>query len=297
MTAPADPAAPTGPSGGTGPAWRAVLRRPRIVVPLVMVGMIVLVAVAPGPFAGIFGAGDPTVCDVARSRELPSPGHPFGRDVQGCDLYTHVVYGTGASVSIAVLVTLGCLLVAGVLGPLAAYRGGWVDSLVGRAIDVFLGFPQLVGLIVVLTVIPVRTVPVLSAVLVLFSWPYLTRLMRASALSVVARGYVRAAEGAGAGPLDVLARHVLPNAAGPVLAVSGLTMAGVITSESALTFLGVGLQIPSISWGVQLAAAQGVFRTDPHLLVFPAAALTVAVLAFVLLGEGLRDALDPRAAR
>ncbi|ANY07183.1 ABC transporter permease [Pseudonocardia sp. HH130630-07] len=284
MAAPADPAARVRRTRGTV----------QIAVPAALIALIVLVAVFPAPFAGLFGAGDVTDCDLALSRQGPSPGHPFGLDVQGCDLWAQVVHGTRASVSVGVLVTLGCLLVAAVLGTLAAWYGGWVDSAIGRLIDVFLGFPQLVGLIVVLTVVPVRTVPVLAAVLVLFTWPHLTRVMRASALGVVGSGYVRAAEGIGAAGPRVLLRHVLPNAAGPVLAVAGLTMAAVITSESALTFLGVGLQAPSISWGVQLATAQTAFRSHPHLLVFPAAALTVTVLAFVLLGDALRTRLDPR---
>jgi oligopeptide transport system permease protein len=286
-----------GPGGpvSTGPLRvRRPLLRPRVLLPAAVVVLVIAVAAFPGAFAGWFGHGDPRQCDLANSRGGPTSGHPFGFDIQGCDLYANVVHGARPSVFIGLCVTAGALLIAVVLGCAAAYFGGLVDSVVSRTMDVFFGFPVLVGQVVILNSVASRNAVVVAGVLVLFVWPYLTRLMRASALATVEQGYVKAARGLGAGPWRIITRHVLPNSASPVTAVVGLSVGGMITLESALTFLGVGLRQPTISWGVQLNTAQSAFRTDPHLLLFPSLFLTVTVLAFVLLGDALRDVFDPR---
>lgn len=264
----------------------------RLVIPAAVVGLVTIVALFPDLFAGWFGQGDPRSCNLADSGGAPVSGHPFGFDIQGCDLYANVVWGTRSSVAIALLVTGGSLLIAVVLGCLAAYYRGPLDAVISRTIDVFLGFPALVGMVVILTTLGRRDVLTVSAVLTLFVWPGLTRLMRSAALTTVNREYVKAARGVGASPFRILARHVLPNSFGPVGAVTTLAIGGIITAESALTFLGVGLRRPAISWGVQLNSAQDSFRNDPHLLLFPSLFLTVTVLAFVLLGDALRDTYD-----
>jgi len=284
-----------GPPPAPGPLR---LRRPllslRVLLPAGVVLLILVVAALPAAFAGWFGHGDPRECDLGSSRDGPRAGHPFGFDIQGCDLYANVVYGARPSVFIGLAVTLGSVLIAIVLGCAAAYYGRWVDATISRTMDIFFGFPVLVGQVVVLNSIASRNAAVVAGVLVLFVWPYTTRLMRSAALSTVEQGYVKAARGLGAGSWRTISRHVLPNSAGPVAAVVGLSVGGMITLESALTFLGVGLRQPTISWGVQLNTAQSAFRTDPHLLLFPSLFLTVTVLAFVLLGDALRDVFDPR---
>lgn len=278
---------------GPGPGRRPLLRL-RVILPAAVVLLIIAVAAFPGAFAGWFGHGNPRACDLAHSRGGPSPGHPFGFDIQGCDLYANVVYGAHPSVFIGLTVTAGALCIAIVLGCAAAYFGGVVDSVVSRTMDVFFGFPVLVGQVVILNSLASRSAAVVAGVLILFVWPFMTRLMRASALAAVEQGYVRAARGLGCGPWRVITRHVLPNSAGPVAAIVGLSVGTMITLESALTFLGVGLRQPTISWGVQLNTAQTAFSTDPHLLLFPSLFLTITVLAFVLLGDALRDVFDPR---
>ena len=265
-----------------------IMRRPAVIIGSVIIGCMLFMAAFPSVVAGFFGDSDPRACDLANSRGRPQAGHPFGFDVQGCDLYNNVVYGARASLTIGIAVIAGTVAISVVLGCAAAYYRGWVDSVIGRAADVILGFPVLVGLVVILQALDRRTVWTISFVLVLFVWPSVTRIMRSTALAVVDLDYVRAAREMGAGPIRIVARHVVPNAFGPVAAISVLLVGAIITTESALTFLGVGLQRPSISWGVQLASAQDSFRTDPHLLLFPALFLTVTVLGFVLLGDGLR---------
>ena len=276
------------------PRWE-ILRRPGVALPLLLVLLICAIAVAPQAFAGWFGHGDPRQCALANSRGTPRAGHPFGFDLQGCDLYANVVYGTRASLLIALLVTAAALAVAVVLGGLAGYLRGATDAVISRVMDVFFGFPALVGMIILLNTITTRSVWTVAAVLALFQWPPLTRVFRASVLSTSNIDYVVASREIGAGHLRVLVRHVIPNSIGPLAAIVSLTVGGIITAEAGLTFLGVGLKSPTISWGVQLNLAQRYLSTDLHLLLFPALFLTVTVLAFVLLGDGLRDALDPKA--
>ncbi|GLW99428.1 ABC transporter permease [Microtetraspora sp. NBRC 16547] len=272
----------------------ALLRRPGFVISSVFAVLVCVITVVPQVFAGLFGHGDPRRCDLADSGLPPTPGHPFGFDIQGCDLYSNVVYGARSSVAIAVLVTAGVLVIAVVLGGLAGYFGGWVDAVVSRVMDVFFGFPALVGMIVILQTLSVHNEVTVSLVLILFGWAGLARVVRGSVLATVNSEYVAATRGIGASVPRILLRHVLPNSIGPALVLSGLNVGLVIASESALTFLGVGLQTPAISWGVQLNTAQQYFTTNPHLLIFPSLFLTVTVLSFVLLGDALRDAFDPR---
>jgi ABC-type dipeptide/oligopeptide/nickel transport system permease subunit len=274
--------------------WRSLLRRPAFLVAAVVTVLVCAMAAFPQLFAGWFGAGDPRACDLSRSGLPPSAGHPFGFDIQGCDLYSNVVFGARSSVLVAVLATAGMLVIAVLLGCLAGYFGGWVDAVIGRITDVFFGFPALVGMIVILQTLSVHNEVTVAAVLVLFGWPTLTRVMRGSVLATSAREYVAAARGVGASTPRILLRHVLPNSFGPVGVLAGVSVGTVIASESALTFLGVGLRTPAISWGVQLNTAQQYFTTAPHLLIFPSLFLTVTVLGFVLIGDAMRDAFDPR---
>jgi ABC-type dipeptide/oligopeptide/nickel transport system permease subunit len=289
------PAAAEGPDEAASAApRRRWWLRPSFLIAAVCVLLVCGAAAVPRAFAGWFGHGDPHLCDLAESGQPPAAGHPFGFDIQGCDLYANVIYGARASVSIGLLVTAGILVVAVVLGGLAGYLRGWVDALISRVIDVFLGFPALVGMIVILETLSTHDAWTVSAVLVLFGWPAMARVMRGAVLATAQREFVAAARGLGVPPIRVLLRHVLPNSLTPLLVLSGLNIGAVIASESALTFLGVGLQTPAISWGIQLNTAQQYFVTEPHLLLFPAGCLAVAVLGFVLLGDVLRDAYDPR---
>lgn len=270
-----------------------ILRRPKLFIPFTIVVLLLLMALVPSAFAGWFGNGDPRECSIQHSGLPPTSGHPFGFDIQGCDLYANVIHGTRASITIALLTTVLSLVIALVLGSMSGYLGGFIDGAISRTMDVFLGFPSLVGMIVVLQSLGSNNVWSVSLVLALFSWPISTRVMRSSVLSVRNLDYISAARGLGAGPLRIVVRHVIPNSVTPLAVLASLSIGAVITAESALTFLGVGLRSPSISWGVQLNTAQEFFTTDLHLLLFPAAFLSLAVTSFVLLGDCLRDALDP----
>ena len=285
---------PGGGAIGKRGVWRTLRRRPLFWACAVIVGVLAVLAVLPGPIAGLFGSGDPLDCDITLSADPPSSGHPFGTDLQGCDIYSNVVYGARTSLSIGLLCTAMALLVAVVVGTLAGYRGGWVDALLSRLTDVFLGFPFILGAIVVLNSTAERTVLVVAAVLALFSWPTMARLVRSSVRQVRDAEFVNGARAMGLPTSRILLRYILPNAVGPVLAVATIMIGSVIVAESTLTFLGVGLQAPSISWGLQLASAQARFQNYPYMLLFPSLFLSATVIALIALGDLLRDALDPR---
>ena len=274
--------------------WARLKRRPLFWASASVVGLMLLVAAVPQAFAGWFGDGNPHYCNLIDSALSSRAGHPFGFDIQGCDLYANVIYGARNSISIGLLVTVIDLTIAVVLGSLAGFYGRVVDALVSRLGDVFFGFPFILGALVILDSLRSRNAVSVSLVLALFVWPPLTRLMRAGILSVKQMDYVVASRSLGARDWWVLRRHLVPNAVGSVVVIAAITIGAVIATEATLTFLGVGLQPPAISWGLQLANAQENFQAHPDLLLFPGLFLCVTVLAFLVLGECLQDALDPR---
>lgn len=256
----------------------------------VLVVFFVGISIAPGPLAGLFGHGDPRACDLKFSGQGPSSGHPFGYTTLGCDLYASVIHGARASIGVGLLVTLGTSVIAIAFGTLAGYFGGWVDSILSRVSEVVFAVPLLLGAIVILNSIEGRSVLMLSAVLVFFAWPTAMRVMRSSVLSVKHRSFVTAATSLGLSTPRILMLHVLPNTLGPIIVLATLQIGGVIAAEATLTYLGIGLQPPAQSWGLQLSSAQDYFTASPHLLIFPAVLLTLAVTGFVLLGEAVRGA-------
>lgn len=287
---PGDGSAPRRPATG----FSRMIRRPRFWLPAGVISLLVLISIFPAPFASLFGNGDPRVCDLMNSGGAPSAGHPFGFDVQGCDLYANVIYGATPSITIGIVVTVSAMLLAIILGLVSGYYGGWFDTILGRITDVFYGFPFMVAAIVILTAIGIRNIATVCITLAIFSWPTMTRVMRSSVMSAKNMEYVRAAKSLGASDWRILVVHILPNAIAPVVVLSSLSIGGIIAGEAGLTYLGVGLQPPSISWGLQLNTAQTYFNSNPHLLLYPSLFLSITVLAFVLLGDAVRDALDPK---
>lgn len=255
-----------------------------LVVAVSMLTLLVALAVVPGAFTRT----DPRACDLHRSREPPSLDHPFGIDTLGCDYLAQTIYGTRTSLSVAVLTLAVTVSVALVLGGLAGYRGGWLDTVVSRSTDAWASVPLLLGGVVVLTSTEQRGVLQVSLVLALFGWPAMVRLVRSSVKTTTSRDHVLAARALGAGSWRVLRRHVLPLSVRPLLAYASGFAGVVIAAEATLTYIGTGLQLPTISWGIMLFRAQDRVTQAPHLIVFPALALTFTVLAFVLLGEALR---------
>jgi len=272
--------------------WSKLRRNPEFWIGATLVAVFVLITIWPGSLAGLFGHGDPRDCSLTDSRRGPdaSGGHPFGFTIQGCDLFASVVYGAANSIIVGIVVTLGTALIAVGLGLLAGYFGGWVDTVLSRISEIVVSVPLLLGAVLVLNSIETRNVWFVSAVLIAFSWPTAMRVMRTSTISVRSRSFVTAAKALGLPTWRILLSHVVPNTFGPVIVLGTLQVGAVIASEATLTYLGIGLQAPALSWGLQLSQAEPYFASAPHLLYFPAAALTLAVAGFVLLGESVRQA-------
>lgn len=273
-----------------GDAWRQLRRNPLFVVSSALVLVLCVMAARPSLFTG----GDPHACDLANSLTRPDGRHWFGFDLQGCDYYVRVVYGARVSVFVGAVATGCALIVAVLVGSVAGYYGGILDALIMRVTDVWLAIPYLLFAIVILGALGSRGLLQVTVVLATLFWMTMLRLMRSAVLSVKELGYVQAARALGAGDLRIVARHILPNAIAPVIVYATITVGIVIASEATLSFLGVGLQLPAISWGLMIEVAQGYLLQAPHLLLFPALFLSVTVLSFILMGDALRDALDPK---
>lgn len=274
--------------------WPALRRRVMFWVSASILLLLALISLMPEVFAGLFGQPDPRACFLQDSSQAPSAEHVFGTDLQGCDVYSNVIFGARTSLFIGLAATVFALTVAVIIGTIAGFYGGVADKIISRLTDVFLGFPFILGAIIVLNSVGDPTPLVVATVLALFTWPTLARLVRGSVRAVRRMDYVSVAKGMGISDRRILATHVVPNAIGPVLAIAATMIGSVIVAESTLTFLGVGLRSPSISWGLQLANAQSYFGVSPHMLFFPALFLSVTVLALISLGDILRDSLDPK---
>ena len=280
--------APARPSGRRAGRWQG---RGQLIIASLVLGLLTLVALAPGLFTDV----DPRDCSLSRSLVRPSAEHPFGYDLQGCDYLAKTLYGARTSLGVTVLVVLGTTLIALVLGALAGYVGGRTDTVLTRLTDVWSGIPLLLGGLLVLSGTDDRGPLQVSLVLILFGWPAMVRVLRASVLEVRQRDFVTAARALGARPARLLLKHVLPHSVRPLI-VSASAYAGfIVAAEATLTFAGVGLARPTESWGIQLFEAQARVAVAPHLLVFPAMFLVTAVVGFVLLGEGLRRSPGERA--
>ena len=271
-------------------AWRDLKSSPLFWVSAAMISALVVIAAFPG----LFTTRDPSFCELSHSLEKPSTNAWFGYDFQGCDLYSRTLFGARASILVGVLVTLGTALLGGLIGAMAGYYGGWVDALLSRVVDIFFAVPLILAGLVFLSVFPDWGIWGVVLALTVFGWTTSARIMRSSVISTKGVDYVTAARALGAGTGRILSRHVLPNALAPVVVVAMISLGIFISVEATLSFLGIGLQPPTISWGIQISDGQRYFLTAPHILLFPAGFLMITVLSFILLGDAVRDALDPK---
>ncbi len=234
----------------------------------------------------------PTQCNLADSAQSPSSEHWFGTDILGCDYYTRVVYGARTSMEVGLVVGILTVLIALGLGSSSGYYGGKTDMIISRFADIWFSVPTTLGAILILSLFGGGGPVVVALVLVFFGWPDMTRLVRSTVIGGKHRGYVRAARTMGSPGRTILRRHVLPNGIAPVLVFAAYTVGFAVGGEAGLTYLGVGLRLPAISWGLQISIAQTRLTSAPYLLFFPSLFLSLLIGAFVLLGESLRDALD-----
>ena len=251
-------------------------------------GFLALTAVAP-----LLAPYDPIATDFANVLAPPSWQHPFGTDDIGRDILSRVIYGSRISLQ-AGLVTVGFALAVGLpLGLVAGFLGGRVDNLVMRGIEVILSFPTLVLALGITAILGPRLIHALFAIGIVFV-PHFARLIRGQVLSVKENDYVAAARALGASNLRVMGVHILPTCLAPLLVQATFSISFAILAEAALSFLGLGTQPPTPSWGIMLAIGRGYLEQAPWLGAFPGLAIFLTVLGFNLLGDGIRDALDPR---
>ncbi|GAB2590173.1 ABC transporter permease [Streptomyces capparidis] len=278
------------PRGLWGDAWRDLRANPVFVVSAALIAFLVFIALWPD----LVAPRSPYDCDLARSRGGPAPGHWFGFDNQGCDVFTRTVHGARASVAVGVCATAGVAVLGGALGGLAGFFGGWADAVLSRVTDVFFGIPILLGGLVLLSVVTSGSVWPVVGFIVLLGWPQIARIARGAVITAKQQDYVVAARALGAGSARLLLRHILPNAVAPVIVVATVALGTFVALEATLSYLGVGLKPPTVSWGIDISTASTLVRDAPHMLLYPAGALSVTVLAFIMLGDAVRDALDPR---
>ncbi len=256
---------------------------------LVLLALLILMAL----LAGIIAPFDPIKLDLQALSEAPSWKHPFGTDNLGRDILSRVIYGARVSLSAGVVAVGIAVLIGLALGLAAGFFGNATDEIIMRVVDAMLAFPFLVLAITLAAVLGPSLQNSMLAIAVV-SVPGFARLTRAQMLSERERDYVQAAQSLGASDPRIVFRHLLPNIAGPVIIQATLAIAGAILAESSLSFLGLGVQPPTPSWGEMLNTARGYLRDAPWMAIAPGSLIFLSVLAFNLLGDGLRDALDPR---
>lgn len=271
-------------------AWRRLVRRRAALVALAVIVLLILAAI----FAPLLSPHDPIKQSWTLVRKPPSWAHWFGTDEVGRDVLTRILYGARASLSAGVI-SVGIALAVGVpLGLAAGYLGGWTDALLSRLTDAMLAVPFLILAIALAAFLGPSLTNAMIAIGITAT-PIFLRLTRGQVLAVRAEDYIEAARAVGASHWRIAFRHILPNVMPPLLVQVTLTVATAVIAEASLSFLGLGQQPPSPSWGSMLNAAQRFLTNAPWMAVFPGIAIFITVLSFNLLGDGLRDALDPRA--
>lgn len=239
--------------------------------------------------------GDPNASDsatmVMNSRLAPSLEHPFGTDTLGRDVLSRVIYGARISLTVGIVATGISTIIGLVMGALAAYYGGIWDTIIMRLADIFLAFPYTLFVIAMIAVIGNGIQNVFIAIGIL-GWPSIARVFRSAILSVKESDYVDAARSMGASDLRIIVRHIFPNSVASIVVYATMNIGGAILTESALSFLGLGVVPPDPSWGTLIQEGQKFLQTEPWLMIMPGIAILTTVLAFTLLGDGLRDALD-----
>lgn len=255
--------------------------------------IVILLLFAVSLLAPYIAPYDPGALDLYNVLMPPSTEHWFGTDDLGRDLFSRVIYGTRISLKVGFISVGIAVIIGSTVGLLAGYYGGWIDILLMRFVDIMLCFPTFFLILAIIALLD-PSIWYIMLVIGLTSWMGVSRLVRAEVLTLKERDFILAARAVGASDLRILSRHILPNALTPVLVYTALGIAGAILTESALSFLGIGVQPPTPSWGNILTAGKEYIEFGWWLSLFPGLAILVTVLSYNLLGEGLRDALDPR---
>ena len=269
--------------------WRRFKKSKGSVIGLILLVVILFVIV----FADIivpYEAG--TQQDLSQKLDGPSAEHIFGMDQYGRDIFSRVIHGGRTSLSIAFLATITSCVFGSVLGAIAGYFGGKVDNFIMRSLDIFMSVPDILFTMAVVFALGANFVNLLVALTLAYFNNYV-RLVRSQVLNLSEQDYIEASRAGGAGNIRIIMSHILPNAMGVIIVNTTLNVAKIILYESTLSFLGLGMPPPAPEWGLMLSEAREFMRVAPHLMIFPAAAIVISACSINLIGDGLRDALDP----
>lgn len=273
-------------------AWRDLRKRPLFYISGIMILLVVTVALFPSWFTQTPPNDN---CLLENSNAGPTAGHILGFTKQGCDIYSRIIYGTSTSLSVGIIVVLLTTILGIIFGAIAGFYGGWLDAVLSRTGDIFFAIPYILAAVVIMSVFSAnRNVIIISLAIGIFAWPSTARVLRAEILRVKTSDFVLASTALGVSRFRILLRHVLPNSIAPVIVVTTISLAAAIVAEATLSFLGVGLPPTFMSWGNDISQAQVDIRTAPQTLIYPSIALSLTVLSFILMGEVIRDALDPK---
>ncbi|MCF3170204.1 ABC transporter permease [Streptomyces violaceoruber] len=297
----APPATDSGPAPGKprslwSDAWHDLRRNPLFLISMVLILLLVVMAIFPS----LFTSASPRDADLAKHYlQHPNWGHFFapdwlGYDGQGRSIYARLIYGARASIMVGVVVTIAVTVLGLIIGMIAGYFGGWIDTILSRVTDIFFGVPFIVGAMVILTSFEQRSVWVVILSLSFLGWTQIARVARGSVITIKQADYVVAAKALGASTTRILTRHILPNAIAPVIVVATIALGGYIAAEATLSFLGIGLAEPTVSWGIDVSAASAQLRNAPYVLIIPSVMVSITVLSFLMFGDAVRNALDPK---
>jgi peptide/nickel transport system permease protein/oligopeptide transport system permease protein len=275
-------------------AWRDLRRSPMFWIAAVLALLFIVIALFPSWFT----SANPNACELSNSIKEPSSKAIFGYDFQGCNVYARTIYGTRNSIGVGIFATILAGGIAFIVGMLAGYFGGWVDATLARLIDIVLGIPLLLASIVLLQRLSnsphnYGIWPVVFTLGIL-GWTTAARVVRSSVISARQQDYVQAARMLGASDRRIMVRHILPNAMAPAIVVLTIALGAFISAEAALSFLGIGIKPPAISWGGEISDSANRFRQAWWPLFYPTLFLTLTVLAFIMLGDAIRAAFDPK---
>ncbi len=284
-------------------AWVRFRRNRLAVAGLAVIVVMIVLAIgarlptSPGGLWHVFHlTGDPVQQEVTNTYALPSLQHPLGTDVLGRDQLSRILYGASISLTIGIVVQFLILIIGGVIGMVAGYFGGWIDNLLMRFTDIMYAFPDLLLVLVFVAAFGPSFWSIFIA-LGLVYWVGLARLVRGQVLSIKEKEYVEAAIMTGTSPFKLIVKHLVPNSLGPVIVTLTFGVPAAIFTEAALSFLGIGIRPPEPSWGVMIEDGYAGIFADPRQVIFPGIAVALTMLSFTFVGDGLRDALDPRMRR
>jgi len=273
-------------------AWRRIRRNKAAMAGLIIIVVLTLASV----FAPWVTPYDPVKADFKHLRETPSWQHPLGTDMAGRDILSRALYGGRVSLAVGAVSQFAIMMVGVIIGAVSGYYGKIADTLIMRFTDIMYAFPTGLFQIILMIALGQGFWQMILA-MTITSWVGMARLVRGEVLQLKEREFVEAARSVGARDRDILWRHLLPNLIGPMIVWFSLGIPGAIMAEAGLSFLGIGLVPPTPSWGIMLNQGYELFRVLPHLVIVPAGIIALVMVAFMMLGDGLRDALDPHMAR